>query len=92
MESSGLVLSIKATIESISAKYNTIETIRDLPKAFNVVKEYLPLVLESTSWDGRNSGYEDSQLLSAILEKAAKLERVLDEIKNKYKNENGGKS
>jgi hypothetical protein len=92
MESRGLVVAIKATIESIGTKYQAIETIRDLPKAFNVVKGYLPLVLESISWDGGTSGFEDSRLLSAILEKATKLERVFEDIKNKSKNEAGGKS
>jgi len=87
-----LVGSIQDTIKSISAGYHTIETIRDLPKAFNVVKGYLPLVLESISRDGKPSGHEDSRLLLAILEKATKLERVFEDIKNKCKDEAGAKA
>ncbi|KAH7459139.1 Vegetative incompatibility protein [Fusarium oxysporum f. sp. matthiolae] len=101
MDPLSIAASVAGLLQAIAATYTTINTIRNLPKAFDYVNKHLPLV-QKTLVDVQNRlahrtlTDEERQTIARILtdccNKAQKLKQIFDELGSKYKQDNDARS
>ncbi|EXL39254.1 hypothetical protein FOCG_18133 [Fusarium oxysporum f. sp. radicis-lycopersici 26381] len=101
MDPLSIAASVAGLLQAIAATYTTINTIRNLPKAFDYVNKHLPLV-QKTLVDVQNrlahrSLTEDerqaiARILTDCCNKAQKLKQIFDELGSRYKQDNDARN